>query len=332
MRLLHLVGSTTTQFYHDLSATYHAATLTPQGMQADVLRVSPDGTLCLKRTDEAHEAVCGLDDIVALCREIDLVIPFMFCPPGMTVWRDFFETMRGIPVIGPPLSANVISTSKWQTKALAQSAGVRTADAHRITHKTPLPEWSGPCIVKPDTEDNSIGLSLVNDASDFAGAVQTALSFDTHAIIEQFVPGREIRVGVLELDAAPRVLPALEYHVSAAHPIRRREDKVDLDESGAVTRRSWEAPSLDTSCPAPLADPLALEVAEMALKMHDALGCRDYALFDFRVHAETQKPYLLEACSFWTFAPISILSRMVEAAGMDLEETITRLFRQAAGR
>ncbi|QUJ77561.1 hypothetical protein KDD17_06195 [Sulfitobacter albidus] len=332
MRLLHLVGATTTQFYHDLSATYHAATLTPAGMRADVLRVTPEGKLFLRKADQEAEAPCGLDAVVALCDTVDLVVPFMFCPPGMTVWRDFFETMLGVPVIGPSLAANVISTSKWQTKAVADAAGVRTARAHRLTQGDPLPDWSGPCIVKPDTEDNSIGLSLVKHPEDLAQAVQTALGHDTTALIEAFVPGREVRVGVLELEARPQVLPILEYHVSDAHPIRRREDKVDVDSSGAITKRSWDAPSLETTCPAPLDDALREELSQMALTLHAALGCRDYALFDFRIHADTGTPYLLEACSFWTFAPISILSRMVTAAGMDLEETIARLYTRAAAR
>ncbi len=148
-------------------------------------------------------------------------------------------------------------------------------------------------------------------------------------LVERYIPGREIRAGVLDTGDGPRLLPVLEYHVTQEHPIRVRSDKVDVDDTGAVTRRSWDMPSLKTSCPAHLSPETLAEVSAMVLAMHTALGARDYSLYDLRIDGETGKPYLLEACSFWTFAPISIVSRMVVADGLDLETVVRAVFEQA---
>ncbi len=332
MRLLHLVGATTTRFYHDLSLTYHAATVTPPGMRADVLRVDPEGGLHLRRADADAERPTDLAAVARLAGECDLVVPFMFCPKGMTVWRELFEAVFRVPVVGPPLSTTVASTSKLQTKALAMLAGVRTPAAHRVTAPGDAPPWSGPCIVKPDSEDNSIGLTLVETADALPPAIERALAHADVALVETYVPGREIRVGVLDVEGRARVLPALEYHVTPDHPIRVRSDKVDVTADGTVTRQSWDAPSLETSCPARI-DPATLAGIEgMVLAMHDILGGRDYSLYDLRLHARTGEPYLLEACSFWTFAPMSVLSRMVAAEGADLAQVAEAVFRQTAAR
>lgn len=332
MQLLHLVGATTTRFYHDLSLTYHASTVTPAGMRAHELRVAPDGSLHLRRAGGDRETRVHLGEVIDIAAGTDLVVPFMFCPAGMSVWRDLFETIAHVPVVGPPLSATIASTSKWQTKALAHLAGVPTPGAVRVAPFETAPDWTGPVIVKPDSEDNSIGLSLVRVPGDLDAALALARRAGDAALVETYIPGREIRVGVLDLGGRPRVLPVLEYHVTPDHPIRLSDDKVRVDGTGTVTRESWEKPSLRTSCPADLPSRTLSRVTDMALAMHDTLGARDYSLYDMRLSEDGDRPHLLEACSFWTFAPMSILSRMTGEAGWALEDVARAVFEQAAAR
>ncbi|WGH78384.1 D-alanine--D-alanine ligase family protein [Jannaschia ovalis] len=325
MRVLHVAGATTTRFYRDLSLTYQRNVVRPKGVRTALMTVEPDGRIGWDGRDLPRSAA------LELAAGFDLVVPHMFCKPGMTAWRSLFETVLDVPVVGPPLAATVTATSKLATKALAREAGLRTAASERLIPGAPVPRMDLPVVVKPDSEDNSLGLTLVRDAADLPAAIAHALAHDEVALAEAFIPGREVRVGVIE-DPVPRVLPVLEYHVSDAHPIRERADKVALDEGGAVTMGAWERPSLATTCPAELAPGLHGALAEAALTMHAALGSRDYSLFDFRIHAETGQPYLLEACSFWTFTPVSVISRMLEAEGSDLEAVALRIWARAAAR
>ncbi|CTQ50884.1 D-alanine--D-alanine ligase family protein [Jannaschia donghaensis] len=330
MDLLHLAGATTTPFYRDLSLTYQRNVVTPTGTHASLLVVDPDGNLHFGRNQE-DLAPITLADALHRAAAMDVVVPHMFCPPGMTSWRSLFEDVAGVPVVGPPLLATTLSTSKLATKSVARAAGVATPDSRRL-RPGDRPDLPLPLIVKPDAEDNSLGLTLVRDPADLGPALDTVFAHGDTALAERFIPGREVRVGVLDLDGAPRVLPILEYHVTADRPIRERADKVMLDDAGRVTMESWERPSLPTTCPADLGPDTLRALRDAALTMHEVLGCRDYSLFDFRIEDGTKTPYLLEACSFWTFTPVSVISRMVEAEGGDLVDVSRRVWAQAAAR
>lgn len=329
MHALHLVGATTTRFYLELSQTYHAACTAPAGVRASVLTVRPDRSMTWRDGDGPDEPVT-LGDVTLRAGAVDLVVPHMFCPVGMTTWRAFFEDMLGVPVVGPCAAAIATATSKWRTKALAAAEGVATPQAVRLTGPAPCPPL--PAIVKPDDEDNSIGLSLVRERTAWTAALGRALAAGSgEALAEAYVPGREVRVAVLA-DPVARVLPVMEYHVTPDHPIRVGTDKVATDAAGTVTTASWDRPSLATSCPADLSDASAAALSRAALRMHGALRCRDYSLFDFRIHAETGAPWLLEACVFWSFSRFSVISRMLEAEGTALDAVAGRMWARAAAR
>ncbi len=85
-------------------------------------------------------------------------------------------------------------------------------------------------------------------------------------------------------------------------------------------------------CPANVAPELFEKLANAARAAHIALGCRDYSLYDFRVHKETNEPYLLEAGLFWGFGEISMISRMLKADGHNLENVVLELWQTAAKR
>ncbi|KIT17265.1 D-alanine--D-alanine ligase family protein [Jannaschia aquimarina] len=330
MHVLHLVGATTTRFYYDLSRTYQDRCVAPFGTRASVLTVAPDGAMTWAGQGQ-DPFPCNLADVAQRARGIDVVVPHMFCQAGMTTWRALFEDVMGVPVVGPNAASIHVATSKWQTKALARSVGVDTPEARRLTTTDVAPPSRLPVIVKPDGEDNSIGLTLVRDRADWPGALRKALDAAPVALVEDYVPGREVRVGVIEDHGAPRVLPILEYHVTPDRPIRERSDKVVVDATGAVTTKSWEQPSLRTSCPAHLAALTRDDLHHAAIAMHAALGARDYSLFDFRID-EAGKPWLLEACIFWTFSQISVITRMLEAEGSDLARTSMAVWANAASR
>jgi D-alanine-D-alanine ligase len=293
------------------------------------MTVAPGGSLTWADGDGPARPV-DLGEALRLAGACDVVVPHMFCPAGMTTWRALFEDIAGVPVVGPGFAATAISTSKLATKAVAAAAGVATPEALRLVPGGPLPRWSPPFVVKPDTEDNSLGLTLVREAGELRPAVAEALAHGGVALAERYVPGREVRVGVLDAGRGPRVLPIMEYHVTPEHPIRVRSDKVAV-EDGAVTMGSWERPSLEVSLPARLEGGTAAALKRAALAMHGALRCRDYSLYDFRIDGDG-RPWLLEACSFWTFTPFSVISRMLAGEGTALEDAALRVWSHAAKR
>merc|ERR1711985_207439 len=69
---------------------------------------------------------------------------------------------------------------------------------------------------------------------------------------------------------------------------------------------------------------------EITLDAHRALRCCAYSLFDFRVHAETGQPYIIECCAFWSFSPISAISLMLKASHLNYEKIILDIWHMNA--
>ena len=188
-----------------------------------------------------------------------------------------------------------------------------------------------PFVVKPNAEDNSLGVTLVWQSNQISDALQGGFQFDDTLLVEEYIPGREIRVAVIERQGQLYVPAMIEYLVTEENPIRTVQDKLKLKPNGMPYSQP-DKPTATPVCPAGVTPELCSELADAAKKAHRALGCRDYSLYDFRVHAETGKPYLLEAGLFWTFSNISMISRMILADGQDLDKIVMELWNQVAQR
>ncbi|MEL6915843.1 MAG: D-alanine--D-alanine ligase [Pseudomonadota bacterium] len=327
MDVLHLFGSTQTSFYYDLSKMYASEVLRPRGVAHRFASVSPDGRWRFGSAPDDLGAPLDLDAALARIGRPDLLVPHMFCRKGMTTYRALFEDILGIPVVGAPVSVAGLATSKLWTRDVAAAAGVRVAEAQRLFDGA-LPTLPVPYVVKPDDEDNSIGISVVRDPADAEKAVTHARAHSARILAEAYIPGREIRAAVVEREGRLHVPSFIEYPVSEARPIREVEDKLEAQGDGRM-RQSVRADAQPIS-PAEVAPDLAEKLAEAARTAHLALGARHYSLYDFRVHAETGEPHMLEAGLFWSFSAISAISKMLAGSGEDPTEITGEIWRAAA--
>ena len=314
MQVLHVFGSTQTEFYFELSKMYASAVLRPEGVQHRFAGVRPDGTWQFGPDTETLGPPMALDAALGEVGRPDLVVPHMFCKTGMTTYRALFEDILGLPVVGAPAAVAGLATSKLWTRDVVAGAGVRVAAAERLVGRR-MPSLDVPYVIKPDSEDNSLGISVVRDPEDAEAAVAEARDYADTVFAEAFIPGREIRAAVVERDGDLHVPSFIEYPVSEARPIREVEDKLQANADGSL-RQSHRADA-QPICPAEVSDALGQRLAEAAKRAHRALGARDYSLFDFRVHAETGEPYMLEAGLFWSFSALSAISKMLKASGED---------------
>lgn len=325
--VLHLAGSRSSAFYAELSLVYARSALVPPSLEHVFAVVEPGGGWRVGPGLDDLGPVVGTSDLIAGLGPVDLVVPYMFDPAGMTSYRSFFEDVLGIPVVGSPASVTTIATSKALTKSVLESAGV------------PVPaSWSPseagdhlPVVVKPDREDNSRGLSLVTRSEELGPAVDDAAGYGAGVLIEEFVDGHEIRVAVVDHDGELYVPAMIEYVVSAEAPMRMLEHKLVVDDRGAPEAQATGT-DIDAICPAVLSPGLRAEIERQARLAHRALGCRDYSLFDLRVDERTGEPRFLEAGLFWTFGPISMISRMIEADGRSAADVALGVWQQAMTR
>ncbi len=330
LRVLHLAGSRVSEFYYNLSMVYAKEVVQPVGVIPYYAVIHPDGCWQLGSSLDGLSEKISLEEMIAQLPSLDVVVPHLFCFPGMTSFRGFFEEILGIPVVGSPSHCTALAANKAQTRSVVETAGIRVAKAQQI-HPGDKVTLEPPLIIKPNSEDNSLGVTLVREQAQIAPALQVGFELDDTLLVEDYIPGRELRVAVVERYGELSVVPMIEYLFPQGHPIRTVQDKLELQADGTPAKQP-DKPTATPVCPADVTPELFEKLADAAKRAHIALGCRDYSLYDFRIHAETNEPYMLEAGLFWSFGHISMISRMLAADGQSLEDVALELWRTAAQR
>ena len=334
MIALQLIGSPTSKFFFDLSLLYAKDIIKPNGYKLMFVTAYPDASWSVSEYLHGNLKKIAFDQMISKIKHADIAVPHMFCQSGLTSIRILFEEVLNIPIIGSSGHTANITQNKYLTKLICQDAGITVPDGHLIKisgkHQN-IKTISYPLIVKPNNADNSDGLSLVYKKEDLKEALDKCAPFGNDVLMEAYIPGREIRGAIIEIDGVFTVLPFIEYSVSKNRPIRYGEDKLKFDTDGNLISQSSkdEVPS---KCPAQLSDDLNSELSELMLKAHHALDCRDFSMYDFRIHYQTNKPYLLETGLFWSFSKTSMISNMLSAENKDLKTITDKIWRQASNR
>jgi D-alanine-D-alanine ligase len=338
LRVLHLIGSAVSEFYGDLSRLYAQDclenTANPELYEVHIAYITPDRqwrfptSLAPAAIDLAPPLSLAeaIQTIVKL--QIDVMLPQMFCVPGMTQYRALFDLLK-IPYVGNPGDLMALVADKAKTKAIVAVAGVAVPTGE-VLRAGDRPTIEFPVVIKPINGDNSIGVTLVQTAADYDAALAIALTHGDEVLVETFIPlGREVRCGIIVQAAKLVCLPLEEYALDAnTRPIRSYADKLkanaagDLDFAAKDSTKSWVVDPRD---------PITELVWEMAKKCHVALGCRHYSLFDFRIDPQGN-PWFLEAGLYCSFAETSVLSAMTAAAGIPLDEFFRRMLQTALER
>ncbi len=335
LRVLHLVGSAVNDFYCDLSRLYAEDCLESNADAAlyefYIAYVTPDHLWRFPQSLKQEAiAVAQPMTIVEAVRvlttlKIDVMVPQMFCVPGMTAYRALFDLLE-IPYVGNKPDVMALSANKAKTKAVVAAAGVKVPLGELLRPGVP-PTLTPPTVVKPVNEDNSLGVVFVKDFSGYDDALKTAFSYSDQILVETFIElGREVRCGVIADGEKLICLPLEEYAMDSENqPIRRYEDKLKRDENGGLAMvakgnaKSW---IVDPS------DPITAKVWEIARICHTALGCRHYCLFDFRIDSKDQ-PWFLEAGLYCSFAQTSVISEMAKESGIPLSQLFQGMLNNA---
>lgn len=325
LRILHLVGSAIDAFYCDLSCLYAQDCLEsladPVRYDFHIAYVTPDRQWRFPASlnDGAITAATPMllaDAIqVVTALNINVMVPQMFCIPGMTSYRALFDLLD-IPYVGNTPAVMALAANKAKAKAVVAAAGVAVPTGE-LLRPGDAPKILPPAVIKPVDGDNSLGVAFVKDASEYDAALEMAFTYSDRVLVETYIElGREVRCGIIVEDNRLVCLPLEEYRMDKTQrPIRSYDDKLKRDPCGSLAmvakgnNKSW---IVDPS------DPITQRVWDAAQKCHIALGCQHYSLFDFRIDPSGQ-PWFLEAGLYCSFAQTSVISTMAKASGMSLE-------------
>jgi D-alanine-D-alanine ligase len=217
---------------------------------------------------------------------------------------------RGIPYTGDGVEESRLTFDKIRSKEKFRAHGVRTPD-WEVIQAGQRPTISWPIVVKPPRQGSTVGVVVVKNASELESAMAEAAKYDRELLIEKFVPGRELTIGIL----GDQALPVLEiipkggfYNFATKYPFLNPQ-------SGA---------SAEHVCPAKIDSAKTKEIQELAVRAFRALGLQVYARVDV-ILAETGEPFVLEANTIPGMTEASLLPEAAAAAGVSYVDLCRRI-------
>ncbi|MEP7125067.1 MAG: ATP-grasp domain-containing protein [Byssovorax sp.] len=224
--------------------------------------------------------------------------------------------LLGIPYSGSDPTTLSLCLDKGLTKQILRSAGIDTADWQVLTTgREKLKPLRYPVIVKPNAEGTSKGItsrSVVTDEAAARAAARTLVDkYGQPALVEEYIIGRELTVGLLG-EKRPKMLPPMEvvFVDPPEHPVYGFEEKQS------------DTPRVRFECPSNLT-PIELKKVEKTVRdTFTALGCRDVARIDLRLTADG-RVVVIEVNPLPGLTPdFSDLSTIGKVAGMDYRTLI----------
>lgn len=235
---------------------------------------------------------------------------------------------RGIPFTGSGSKASDSAFDKGRAKDIVRGR-VNVAEAKIIaagdrdalrSAAGDMVRRFGRIVLKPLAAGSSRGLFFVDAGSNLADIVDKVAALRIPYIIEQFIRGRELTVGVADLGDGPRPLPVVEIEVESGH---------SFDYEGKYLGKGTRE-----ICPANIPDEMAHAAQQTALEAHTALGCEGYSRTDI-MFAE-DGPYFLELNTLPGLTTSSLVPQELRAAGIDFRRFLDRQIelarRRAAGQ
>lgn len=219
----------------------------------------------------------------------------------------------GMPYTGSGVEASRSALDKIATKDIFKKRGIPTPgyavfERRDIDAKSDLPTvW--PVVVKPQFEGSSIGLSIAGDEKSFKIAVNKALDYGDKALVEEYINGRELTVGIL----GDKALPVIEIVTS--------QGVYDYE-------AKYKDPATRYLVPAPIDEVFAKLAGELGKKSHKALGCRSFSRVDMMLDKEG-KIFVLEVNTIPGMTERSLLPKAAGAAGINFGDLCVRLLEDA---
>jgi D-alanine-D-alanine ligase len=270
----------------------------------------PSGTALAGMRQVAPALVAEAADM----RDVDVVFLALHGGTGEDGHIQAVLDLAGLPYTGSNHIASATAMDKDLSKRLFRAAGVPTADwlmapaaAGEIAAAL---GW--PVVVKPNKQGSTVGLSVVRSADALPAAIALARRHDDEVMVERFVPGRELTVGVLE----GRALPVGE--IIAPGEVFDYQAK-------------YQAGGAREVFPAELPAEVAARVQELAVRAHAALKLGAYSRIDFRMDPRGGL-WCLEANSLPGMTAASLLPQAARAAGIGFSELVERICKLAQGR
>jgi len=224
----------------------------------------------------------------------------------------------GIPYTGSGVLASALAMDKEASKKVFMYHGLgvpkfivisRPKGKKKALPEPPQIDFPLPWVVKPASEGSSIGVNIVKEEKDLMPAIEKAFSLGSRVIIEEFIKGREVHIGILGDRAVGgvEVRPTLEFYNYEA---------------------KYTSGLTEYIIPPGIDDVIYEGLKEKAIAAHNALGCSGYSRVDFIVDGEGM-PYILEVNTLPGMTGTSLLPKIAQSGGMSFKDLIEEVIKIA---
>ena len=228
--------------------------------------------------------------------------------------QGYFDCLN-IPYTSCNAGSSALTFNKRYTVAVAAFAGISVAKSMHLFMHSPvtteqiLSELSLPLFVKPNNGGSSLGISKVKIAEDLQAAIERAFKEDEQILVEEFISGRELTIGVFKSKGKIITLPMTE--------IISENEFFDF-------QAKYEGASEEVT-PADVSEEIAEKIRVEARKAYSVFNCNGVIRIDFIYNEEMGKPYLLEINTVPGQSAASLVPQQVMAMGWTLKEFYSTL-------
>jgi len=226
--------------------------------------------------------------------------------------------LKGIKYTGSKILPSALAMDKEATKVML------------LHYRVPTPKWivaqedeinfdeikiriinevGYPCVVKPNDQGSTVGLTICKDETAIEEAVNKALKFAWKVLIEEYIPGREFTIAIIDQIA----LEVLE--------IKPKSGFYDYE-------NKYTHGKTDYFVPADIPKELSDSMRKSALTAFNSIGCESYGRVDFRL-TDDNKYYCLEINTLPGMTSTSLVPKMAKAAGMTFEDLIDKIVKNS---
>ncbi len=207
----------------------------------------------------------------------------------------------GIPYVGSGVLGSAVAMDKDVTKRILRSEGLPTPDWVCVRKGEEVTWDRFPAVVKPADQGSSVGLKVVKNREEMSEAIKELFSLTEKVLVEEFIGGRDMTVGVLK----ERPLPVIEI----------RPKKGIYDYESKYTKGMTEYVFLED-------EDLSRKLKDLAMRTHRLLGLKDMSRIDFRV-TDRGDPYILEVNTIPGMTELSLFPMACRRAGLDFKEMLS---------
>jgi len=255
----------------------------------------------------------SLDDLVPAMAGINVAFICLHGGSGEDGTVQTLLDVMEIPYTGSGGLASALAMDKPRSRAVLRSKGLDTPDGltyrgEELGHfcSQVMTELDLPVVLKPADQGSSIGIRIADAEQELLEAAEELILSHGSLLVEDYIPGRDLTVGVISKNGTEMALPVVEP--------RAKNRFYDYEAKYTVGKT-------DFFVPAPLDDEMTKAVEEAGLAAHQALGCRGFSRVDLRL-SEEGVPLVLEVNTIPGMTPTSDLPQSAAVVGISFSELV----------